>query len=98
MKSKFLLRITFVLCIFLSLSLSVHSQANGDPQDPNKDHPFDNGNGQNTGTNGLGQQQQHAPFDGGLTLLIGTGVAYGIKKAYDKRKKYKDIANEEKIF
>jgi hypothetical protein len=27
----------------------------------------------------------NAPFDGGITLLIGSGIAYGIKKAYDKR-------------
>lgn len=29
------------------------------------------------------------PLDGGLSLLIGAGVAYGIKKAYDKKKKDK---------
>lgn len=27
------------------------------------------------------------PFDGGLSVLIAAGVAYGAKKAYDKRKK-----------
>ena len=27
-----------------------------------------------------------APFDGGASLLIAAGVAYGIKKAYNKRK------------
>mgnify|MGYP003433852596 FL=1 len=27
------------------------------------------------------------PIDGGLSLLIAAGVAYGAKKAYDKRKK-----------
>ncbi|MBW7893207.1 MAG: hypothetical protein H3C48_19770 [Chitinophagaceae bacterium] len=26
------------------------------------------------------------PFDGGLSLLVAAGVAYGAKKAYDKRK------------
>ena len=29
------------------------------------------------------------PLDGGLTMLIGAGIAYGAKKAYDKRKKDK---------
>lgn len=29
------------------------------------------------------------PLDGGLTMLIAAGVAYGAKKAYDKRKKEK---------
>ncbi|HRP33885.1 MAG TPA: hypothetical protein PKV73_18435 [Agriterribacter sp.] len=27
------------------------------------------------------------PLDGGLSMLIAAGVAYGAKKAYDKRKK-----------
>jgi len=27
-----------------------------------------------------------APFDGGVSLLIAAGVAYGVKKAYNKRK------------
>ncbi len=27
------------------------------------------------------------PIDGGVSLLIAAGVAYGAKKAYDKRKK-----------
>lgn len=27
-----------------------------------------------------------APFDGGASLLIAAGVAYGVKKAYNKRK------------
>ena len=29
------------------------------------------------------------PIDGGVSLLIAAGVAYGAKKAYDKRKKDK---------
>jgi hypothetical protein len=29
----------------------------------------------------------NAPFDGGASLLIAAGVAYGIKKAYNRRKK-----------
>jgi hypothetical protein len=27
------------------------------------------------------------PFDGGLSLLVATGIGIGIKKGYDKRKK-----------
>ncbi len=27
-----------------------------------------------------------APFDGGVTLLVAAGLAYGLKKAYDRRK------------
>jgi hypothetical protein len=29
----------------------------------------------------------NAPFDGGASLLIAAGVAYGIKKAYNSRKR-----------
>jgi len=36
--------------------------------------------------NGRPPGQQNAPFDGGASLLIAAGVAYGIKKAYDRRK------------
>ncbi len=36
------------------------------------------------------------PLDGGLTMLIAAGVAYGAKKAYDKRKKDKqEVGNKE---
>jgi hypothetical protein len=31
------------------------------------------------------------PIDGGLSILLAAGVGYGVKKAYDKRKK---TANE----
>jgi len=30
---------------------------------------------------------KNVPFDGGLSLLVGAGVAYGFKKAYRNRKK-----------
>ena len=33
------------------------------------------------------------PIDGGLSLLVAAGIGYGVKKAYDKRKKDK-ISNE----
>lgn len=31
------------------------------------------------------------PIDGGASVLIAAGVAYGLKKAYDKRKQNKEI-------
>ena len=34
-----------------------------------------------------------APLDGGLSLLIAAGIGYGVKKAYDKRKKDKSTDN-----
>lgn len=38
---------------------------------------------------GGGGQPGHtnAPFDGGASLLIAAGIAYGVKKAYNSRKK-----------
>lgn len=30
------------------------------------------------------------PIDGGASILIAAGVAYGIKKVYDKRKQHKE--------
>lgn len=36
-----------------------------------------------------GMDPDPIPLDGGLSLLIGAGVAYGVKKAYDKKKKDK---------
>ena len=35
------------------------------------------------------------PFDGGLSLLVGAGVAYGLKKANDNRKK-KQVSDQQK--
>lgn len=32
-----------------------------------------------------------APFDGGVSLLVAAGVAYGLKKVYDKKKEEKNI-------
>jgi hypothetical protein len=36
------------------------------------------------------------PLDGGLSLLIAAGVGYAAKKGYDKRKKQKAAAGEDK--
>jgi hypothetical protein len=38
---------------------------------------------------GGGGTHHDAPFDGGASLLIGAGVVYGIKKAYNSRRKAK---------
>lgn len=34
-------------------------------------------------------KHHNAPFDGGASLLVATGLVYGIKKAYNSRKKVK---------
>ena len=40
------------------------------------------------GGSGNGNSGHHnAPFDGGASLLVGAGIVYGIKKAYNSRKK-----------
>lgn len=43
-------------------------------------------------TNVLRGSDQHAPFDGGLGLLIAAGMIYGLKKRHDKRKRIKKSA------
>ena len=42
--------------------------------------------------NGTGREID-APLDGGLSLLVGSGVAFLAKKGYDKRRKEKKQAN-----
>lgn len=37
-----------------------------------------------------GDPDAEVPLDGGVSLLVAAGVAYGAKKAYDKRKKDKE--------
>jgi hypothetical protein len=39
---------------------------------------------------GGGSNHHNAPLDGGASLLIGAGIVYGIKKAYNSRKKEKN--------
>lgn len=41
-----------------------------------------------------GMDPDPIPLDGGLSMLIAAGVAYGAKKAYDKRKKDKTEQKE----
>jgi len=32
-------------------------------------------------------QAKNAPFDGGVTVLIGAGMAYALKRAFDNKRK-----------
>lgn len=41
-----------------------------------------------------GGDPDEIPIDGGLSILIAAGVAYGAKKAYDKRKKDHKTPND----
>lgn len=40
---------------------------------------------------------EEIPIDGGLGLLVAAGIAYGAKKAYDKRKKESGDQEEKTI-
>lgn len=33
--------------------------------------------------------EAHVPFDGGISMLLSAGIGYGMKKAYDRRMKYR---------
>lgn len=59
--------------MFLSLSLSAQ-------QPP---HPSQNGDGSNVGGAPVGGA---APIDGGLSLLLLAGAAYGARKVYNLKK------------
>lgn len=37
------------------------------------------------------QPVEDVPFDGGVSLLVAAGVAYGLKKVHEKKKAEKDI-------
>jgi hypothetical protein len=34
------------------------------------------------------------PIDGGLSILLAAGVGYGVKKAYEKRKRVNEPSND----
>lgn len=38
-----------------------------------------------------GSDTQHAPIDGGLSVLLVAGAAYGVKRYRDTKQKHKDI-------
>jgi hypothetical protein len=42
-------------------------------------------------------EQTNIPFDGGVGLLVAAGVAYGIRKKYDDRKKENSIEERNSI-
>ena len=73
MYSKFLGKFVTFVCFLFVISFSAYSQ----PQVPDSGGPDDpGGDGPGGGV----------PVDGGLAILLATGVGYGAKKAYDYRK------------
>ncbi len=43
-----------------------------------------------------GSTEADAPVDGGLSLLVGAGVAYYAKMGYNRRKRHNNATNEAK--
>ncbi len=41
-----------------------------------------------------GPDPDGVPLDGGVSILVAAGIAYGAKKAYDKRKKDASVTDD----
>lgn len=66
-------RILFIIIVVCSLSVPVNAQ------DPDVGLPP-------SGLDGLGDPDVEVPFDGGLSILLMSGAAYGAKKVVTYRK------------
>lgn len=76
---NWLLRVGKLLLITgISLMLSVGAFAQGDPGNGGDGNPGD----------------PDAPIDGGVTLLVAAGVAYGAKQWHNSRKNKKEATSE----
>lgn len=69
---------TLVLAILMVLFNSNYVLAQCDPDDPGTPNGCDL------------TDIDDVPIDGGASLLVAAGVAYGLKKVYDKRKQNKE--------
>ncbi len=69
----------FLVVLIVLVNLSVFGQGPG-PCDPFSDPNCESGGG---------DPYEPVPIDGGASVLIAAGVAYGLKKVYDKRKQNK---------
>lgn len=67
-----------ILSVLIILFNSYYSLAQCDPDDPGTPNGCDP------------TDIDDVPIDGGASVLIAAGVAYGLKKAYDKRKQNKE--------
>jgi hypothetical protein len=74
-------RILFIAIMACSLSVPVNAQ------DPDVGLPP-------SGLDGLGDPDVEVPFDGGLSILLMTGAAYGAKKVVTYRKNLAAVRNK----
>ena len=80
----------FIAIMLCSLSVAVKAQ---DP-DPGP-HPGLGGlGGDPAGLDGLGDPDLEVPFDGGLSILLMSGAAYGAKKVVTYRKNLAAVRNK----
>lgn len=82
----------FLLLFFLLAGYGITQNVRAQASDPDPDNfgasdqsSYDAG--VNDPGGGGGNPDEPAPIDGGLTLLLATGVGYGVKKWRDARKK-----------
>ena len=66
------MRTVVIFCLFAILSISGFSQPD----------PRHNGNGSNVGNTPVGNDPTPGPIDGGLTIFLLLGAAFGARKAY----------------
>lgn len=88
MKAKLLFVLLLVVCgLCFPPLLPAQSSTNpiGNRRSPYGSNTASNNNSA-TSFSASGSKKQYIPFDSGLGLLIGIGMAYGFKRAYDKRK------------
>ncbi|WP_343533423.1 hypothetical protein [Pedobacter sp.] len=66
----------------MAVSVSNYVVAQVESEDPGPSNPNDSPNDDIT--------DYPVPIDGGVGILVAAGVAYGMKKVYDKRKQNKN--------
>ncbi|MEJ8800550.1 PID-CTERM protein-sorting domain-containing protein [Pontibacter sp. H249] len=85
---KLLINSMFIVgALLLTSSLDASAQRNGHDNGNGNGHGYDDGPGQGPGNgNGYGHNKPGGvPIDGGASLLLAAGAAYGLKKVRDYR-------------
>ena len=79
----------FFIALAFALTFSSNAYGNDNPNFPSINTPGSDNNNPNAHP----PHGASAPFDAGLTLLFAAGIGYGVKRGYNKRKKF--IVKEE---